>query len=304
MVDWTNCEDWFQECQLDPDKHELWLGDNPPNAKKGKRVFWVSHETRGMANKDRCKDQDLIIFDSGVDDSGIVNPYMLHWHLSADANAVYKFTDRIKYQDSGLVFDALLGTRRPHRDFVWQWFENDTELKTAGYITYHRVAGNKQDFHVDQDVDLSAFKRSSSTVEYQGESVGYCSMIPTEIYSKTYVSLVAETYKPVNDWSFFTEKISKPMLARRPFVVISNRHYLRRLRSMGFKTFDSIIDESYDELQDDTARWSAAMTQLKKIVEMPRDHLLELSSDILDHNRQLMNQPWMRIFKNKLKELR
>lgn len=51
-----------------------------------------------------------------------------------------------------------------------------------------------------------------------------------------------------------TEKIFKPICLRMPFVLVSTAGSLEYLRSYGFRTFDSIWDESYDLETDDDIR--------------------------------------------------
>lgn len=53
------------------------------------------------------------------------------------------------------------------------------------------------------------------------------------------------------DRNHLTEKIFKPIVMQQPFLLIAPRHSLRYLRSYGFETFDSVWDESYDDLEDD-----------------------------------------------------
>lgn len=68
-------------------------------------------------------------------------------------------------------------------------------------------------------------------------------------YTDTWFSVVTET---IFDYphTFRTEKIWKPILMAHPFVVAANPGYLRDLRSVGFRTFGDVIDESYDDIED------------------------------------------------------
>jgi hypothetical protein len=45
---------------------------------------------------------------------------------------------------------------------------------------------------------------------------------------------------------WFTEKTANCLATGKPFVLVSGEGSLARLRDMGFQTFDSVIDESYD----------------------------------------------------------
>ncbi len=59
-----------------------------------------------------------------------------------------------------------------------------------------------------------------------------------------------------------TEKIFKPIVSKQPFMLLAAPGNLEYLRSYGFKTFDGIIDESYDLIQDNDARVDAVAAQL------------------------------------------
>ena len=82
-------------------------------------------------------------------------------------------------------------------------------------------------------------------------------------YTDTVCSIVSETND--NDYEvFMTEKIWKPIMAQHVFVVHGNYLYLQKLREMGFKTFGSCFDESYDLEQDPDKR-------INKIVSLCRE---------------------------------
>jgi hypothetical protein len=62
---------------------------------------------------------------------------------------------------------------------------------------------------------------------------------------------------------------------------------------MGFKTFDGIIDETYDTVQDSNIRWKLAMEQVKMLCELPQTDILTKIQDIVNYNAQLMiAQDW------------
>jgi len=75
-------------------------------------------------------------------------------------------------------------------------------------------------------------------------------------------NLVSETNDNNHD-VFITEKLWKPIIAQQIFVIHGNLGYLKKLREMGFRTFDSVFDESYD-LETDPAR------RIEKIVSLCR----------------------------------
>jgi hypothetical protein len=59
-----------------------------------------------------------------------------------------------------------------------------------------------------------------------------------------------------------TEKIFKPIVSKQPFMLLAAPGNLAYLKSYGFKTFDSVIDESYDDIKDPDQRIDAVVDQL------------------------------------------
>ena len=96
-----------------------------------------------------------------------------------------------------------------------------------------------------------------------------------------------------------TEKIFKPIVVRRPFILVAAPGNLAYLKSYGFKTFDRWIDESYDQEQDVRERWLAIWDNVKRISDMSLEDLhkkhIEMTSTILH------NQAWFK--RNKKQEL-
>ena len=69
--------------------------------------------------------------------------------------------------------------------------------------------------------------------------------IKPEPYIDTYFSLVTETVFSGSN-SFRTEKIWKPIIMGHPWIAVANKGFYRDLHNMGFKTFNNVIDESFD----------------------------------------------------------
>jgi hypothetical protein len=65
-----------------------------------------------------------------------------------------------------------------------------------------------------------------------------------EIAGSYCIEVIAETDPMINHW--FTEKTARCFVAGMPFLLLSGHASLERLRNMGFKTFNEVIDESYD----------------------------------------------------------
>jgi hypothetical protein len=112
-------------------------------------------------------------------------------------------------------------------------------------------------------------------------------VIPFSIYNQTAYTVVAETNYD-NHYSFYTEKIVKPILAERLFIVFSGQYYLRNLRKLGFKTFDGIIDETYDSIADNDQRFSSACEQMEYLFNQSQEEVLAKIRSVTEHNKQVM----------------
>ena len=81
--------------------------------------------------------------------------------------------------------------------------------------------------------------------------------IDLSLLNQSYFNLVIETHFDADQsgGAFLTEKTFKPIKFGQPFVIIGPPHSLKLLRSLGYKTFDNVIDNSYDSIEDNTERW-------------------------------------------------
>lgn len=111
----------------------------------------------------------------------------------------------------------------------------------------------------------------------------------TEIYyQNTLLSVVMETCQNYDDW-FFSEKTWKPILYKHPFILFNKEFSLQKLRDFGYKTFDSIIDESYDTIINHEDRMLAIITELKRICNLNLEEkrkFKQSTKEIVEYNYQ------------------
>jgi len=84
-----------------------------------------------------------------------------------------------------------------------------------------------------------------------------------------------------------TEKTFKPIALGMPFVLTAPAGSLEYLRSYGFKTFDSVWDETYDTLTGDLSRSECIATTLKNIDNKSTEEktiMWEKCLPIVEHN--------------------
>jgi hypothetical protein len=84
-----------------------------------------------------------------------------------------------------------------------------------------------------------------------------------------------------------TEKIFKPIVSKQPFMLLAAPGNLAYLRSYGFKTFDGVIDESYDLIQDPDLRIEAVVQQLAwycGLSDKEKQDIIYALEPIIEHN--------------------
>jgi len=93
-----------------------------------------------------------------------------------------------------------------------------------------------------------------------------------------------------SDVLFLSEKTFKPIYACQPFIILGNPNILKKLKEMGFKTFDKWWDESYDSQLNITKRTDMIIKLLELISIKTNTELIEMLNDmesILIHNHKV-----------------
>ena len=215
------------------------------------------------------------------------------------------------YNIKPLLADILLGVSsvsKPHRDFIFGMVNNSC-LKDKVIMNFRSYTNpnSNSDFFLDEDGiehlpydENSNFKfHSTRPIKIYGYINTVANVLPIKIWKQTAYSVVAETAVS-NYISLLSEKTYKPMLGRRLFIMFAGQYYLRNLRSLGFKTFGEIIDETYDTVEDPYVRWALAFNQLVWLETQPQDKIFEQIKHITEHNFQLMLDLNWRVNESKL----
>ncbi len=88
-----------------------------------------------------------------------------------------------------------------------------------------------------------------------------------------------------------SEKVFKGFLYKTPFLVFGQHGILKLLKELGFKTFDWLIDESYDSEIDDGKRLKMLLNEADKLLKTNFYDLktkIELYNDNFEYNHNLV----------------
>jgi hypothetical protein len=170
------------------------------------------------------------------------------------------------YEKNSSAKDFLLSSikrkNRPHRQILWREISSRGDLINKGNVS-HRTEKNRLLFNND-----------------------HFNTYNVDLYLNSWLEVVPETF--YKNGYFFTEKICKPISAKTPFLIASSKGYLEYLKSLGFHTFSSLINEKYDQEHRVQDRIKLIVDQLEDIINNGSESFYHASRSILDHNYNLL----------------
>jgi hypothetical protein len=119
-----------------------------------------------------------------------------------------------------------------------------------------------------------------------------------EHYDRTACSIVLETHFDADGsgGAFLTEKTWKCIKHGHPFVLFAPANSLQALRDLGYRTFDSVIDNRYDTLEDNNQRYLSAIRTVQQLSIIDPNALYNSCVADLAHNQQLfLASKWSRL---------
>ena len=129
--------------------------------------------------------------------------------------------------------------------------------------------------------------------ETDGYTIGATAQVHTDQLSKFYqdflIDIVSETF--VRGRSFYpTEKTTRAMLLKKPFIHMGSKCFLIYLRQMGFQTFNDFWPEDYDGYPADV-KYLMILDLIDSIAKKPFKELVKMyvaMQPVLEHNYNLL----------------
>jgi hypothetical protein len=215
--------------------------------------------------------------DHKVCDTMKVIPYM---HFERDiqqiakrVNLVSNFDTNLEYKKSNPIktYNCLQKRQRVHRSWFYLYLYKNN-LLDAGLVStnsYGNHIPNIDGIKPPQQLLEEAGKLLPLVVHGEPNNVKddqhYINRILDKVCLDSWVSVVSEaSFVDSENTLFLSEKIFKPIACMHPFIILGNKGSLKKLKEMGYKTFEGFIDERYDEL-DTFPRFEAIIHAIKQI---------------------------------------
>jgi len=294
-IDWFELLDSAILTRLKAKTLKIWFfyseGDNPQRIQRHLRTQCIVHnipESQIHFTSANSSAANLDNFSYFVDDEML-------YRLRNEAEPV-KFHTRRRSKK----FTALVRTHK--------WWRASTmarlwkqDLHKLGYFSYNTgldVGESENDNPIEVDSFGTLRKTTKQFLRHGPYSADdydsdyhnlYHYTIP-EHYNDSYINLILETHLDADQsgGTFLTEKTFKPIKNAQLFLIVGPQHSIRQLKRMGYRTFDHIIDHSYDNIENNTQRWNAVMQEAERLILHEHLHSLykECAEDI-QHNQKI-----------------
>jgi len=155
---------------------------------------------------------------------------------------------------------------------------DDSDLKFLSFIKKHL---NQKDFNTFLEFKDTSLSLDNSIIELRQEQDNDPSFIKFLSPSDALLDVIIESNTD-SGILFLSEKISKTILCKKPFLLLGNPNSLKALKHFGFMTFDKIFDESYDSIHNKLFRFNTVFKQLKSFCDTDIETAQKLINDVQD----------------------
>ena len=146
---------------------------------------------------------------------------------------------------------------------------DNMQLSAADYQLLDRQSMNfvnqRQELSIEQNIDV---------FDYQPNALQH-----------GLISIVTETVFEY-PYPWISEKTIKSILMKRPFIIVGPSGTVQQLRTLGFKTFESVWDESYDLNTNSSNRMKSIIDLLKELSQKDITQLQNAVKEIVEFNYQ------------------
>jgi hypothetical protein len=112
-----------------------------------------------------------------------------------------------------------------------------------------------------------------------------------QIIQNSFLNIITETCYSSN-YVYISEKTIKPIICKRPFLMLGTPGSILHLKNLGFKTFNRWWDESYDLELNHAKRLQKVYYIAEEILNksmLELEIILDEMSEVLNHNRNHLN---------------
>lgn len=205
------------------------------------------------------------------------------------------------------IYDFLLlnGRLRPHRRYLlqrlrdldllkqglWTCLQSTVDMPWSSALDLSQMPAQETvkllppEYEIDRAIpNLDKILPDRDIKHFLFNDTWGDAIINPKCYIDSAFSIVTETIYDY-PYTFFTEKIWKPMIMCHPWIAVANPGFYRDLRNKGFKTFGHLIDESFDSIIDPTQRLERIISVIKHVIDNGAQAFLSAAQDVCKYNQ-------------------
>lgn len=235
-----------------------------------------------------------------IDHFFYVCEHELLYHFRNKTNDSIKYSNHVRDKKYTALVRMHKFWRANIMSTLWQ-----QKLDTDGYFAYGNLIDSGEDEN-DNPIEVDKFyglrQRTRiflNAIPFVADSLdsdthNNHTLSVNEHFENAYCNIVIESHMDVDqsDGVFLTEKTFKPIKNSQPFIIFGACNSLQALRNLGYKTFDNVIDNTYDSIKNTTDRWNCAMNLTTTLLTRSNKELHELyiaCKDDIIHNQKLFD---------------
>lgn len=227
------------------------------------------------------------------------------------SNFVFFPDHELFYWRTGVAKQGTVHSRLRDRDFtmlsrVHKWWR----LTAVGHLHQQGLLQNSfwsygtvdvQDQYRDNPIELCQFPGLEKYIndffarapytcdELTATEHNQHDQVVLDHFEDSYCNIVLETLYDAEQsgGTFLTEKTFKPIRHGQPFVIFGTVNSLATLRKLGYKTFDTLINNSYDQVVNNTDRFIKTVQAVQNLKSQDLHAWYQHCKDQCDHNRRL-----------------
>jgi hypothetical protein len=228
----------------------------------------------------------------------------------------------VAFQDSELWYyqrnhhnpPLVIHSQHRERDFTMlsrthKWWRAIalTDLRGQGLLdnSYWSYCESTQDTDIeDCPIEVDYLKLKDQTLEFVANAPYECDQltqdqrndhslnIETKYFDNAYCNIVLESQFDYDQSNgvLLSEKTFKPIKHGQMFFIAGGAGSLQVLRDMGYRTFDSVLDNRYDREPDNTLRWIKLNESIAQAHSQGLANLFKKCRKDIEHNQHLFMQ--------------
>lgn len=238
--------------------------------------YHIKERIEFLLEKHRLSDNCYIFISANTAANNIKNFVYYNDHESFFANINRNQTPLLNTRkEKPFDFSLLTRTHKWWRATCYTDLIRDNALDNS--LWTYNTNNDINDSFYQNPIDLSALRIEEQTIKKFVKNGPYLyddekthnnhRWVNEDLFRNSYFHIVIETHFDADGsgGAFLTEKTFKPIKFGQPFLIAGAVNSLKLLRSFGYKTFDHVLNNHYDTIEDNTERWKALSAEIKRI---------------------------------------